>query len=249
MNIKEKFLDYVGGFPDKDCFYKVEHTFRVVSFAKEIAKSLGLNKEDLYLVELASILHDIGRFEQKKKYNTFIDYKSKYHGDIGVEVLLHNDLIDEFCKTPEEKSIVLKTCKYHGTLTVPENLLEKEKLIINIVRDSDKIDILNNALLGNIKLDIGEDKVSKEVLEDFYHHKPINIKNKKSRADRLVVWLAFTYDFNFKYTYQYLKEYKIFDKLIKEYTLKTKNKECQRQYQEMNKEINEYIERRLKNVR
>jgi len=109
------------------------------------------------------MLHDIGRFEQMKRYHTFVDSKSKYHGDIGVEILLENNLIDNFCKNDLEKNIVLKTCKYHGTLEVADDLSDKERLIVNIVRDSDKLDILNNAILENIKLDIGNDTVSENI--------------------------------------------------------------------------------------
>lgn len=245
MNIKEKFLEYTSKFTEKECVYKVEHTFRVVFLSLEIGKSIGLSDEDLYLVELASMLHDIGRFEQMKRYHTFVDSKSKYHGDIGVEVLLEDNLIDSFCKDEEEKNIVLKTCKYHGTLKVADNLTEKEKLIVNIVRDGDRLDILNNAILENIKLDIGNDTVSENIKEDFYNHKLIEIVEKNSKADRLVIWLAFVYDFNFKYTYQYLKDNNIMDKLVSLYITKTSNLECKGEYKRMLEEINKYIENKI----
>lgn len=245
MSIEEKFIEYASRFSEKECIYKVEHTLRVVSLALSIGKSLGLSDDDLYLVELASMLHDIGRFEQMKRYHTFVDSKSKYHGDIGIEILLENNLIDNFCKNDLEKNIVLKTCKYHGTLEVADDLSDKERLIVNIVRDSDKLDILNNAILENIKLDIGNDTVSENIKEDFYDHKLIEIVEKNSKADRLVIWLAFVYDFNFKYTYKYLKDKNVMERLVSLYITKTSNSECINEYKKMLEEVDKYIESKI----
>lgn len=45
-------------------------------------------KEDIDLAWLIGILHDIGRFEQLRRYQTFFDYRSMDHAKYGVHVLL-----------------------------------------------------------------------------------------------------------------------------------------------------------------
>ena len=48
--------------------------------------NLNLEKEDIKLAELIGLLHDIGRFEQLKRFNTFVDKKSINHGEFGGEI-------------------------------------------------------------------------------------------------------------------------------------------------------------------
>ena len=246
MNIEEEFIKYVESFTEDECIYKKEHTFRVVNFGIMLGKNLNLDNYRLYLVKLCCLLHDIGRFEQFRKYHTFSDRLSKYHGDIGVEVLLKDNLIDKFCSNEMEKNLVLKTCKYHGTVNIPDDLNDLERMIINIVRDSDKIDILNNALLGNINLNIESDKVSRKVRECFYNHKLIDNRIKESKADNFVVWLAFVYDFNYSYTYKYLKNTKLMDKLILKYIDKAENNTTKLDYRKMCEELNKYIVKKIR---
>ncbi len=52
---------------------KIEHSKRVNKFAIAIAKDLGLNDHQLYLIDISSLLHDIGRFKQFYEYGTYID--------------------------------------------------------------------------------------------------------------------------------------------------------------------------------
>ena len=52
---------------------KIKHTYRVAGLCREIAISEGLDMEDAALAWLTGMLHDIGRFEQIKRYNTFSD--------------------------------------------------------------------------------------------------------------------------------------------------------------------------------
>ena len=84
----EKFKEYVDSFEKEDAIkYKYNHSLRVMDLSIDIAKSLKLNEEDLKLVKLIGLLHDIGRFEQVKRYHTFIDKNSINHGELGVEIL------------------------------------------------------------------------------------------------------------------------------------------------------------------
>ena len=67
---------------------KVAHMERVSKTSKDLATKLHLSEEDIQLAELIGLLHDIGRFEQLKKFNTFIDKNSINHGKFGAEIYL-----------------------------------------------------------------------------------------------------------------------------------------------------------------
>ena len=56
---------------NKLIYLKYNHTYRTVDQSLNICKSLNLNEEDTNIAYLIALLHDFGRFEQVKKYNTF----------------------------------------------------------------------------------------------------------------------------------------------------------------------------------
>lgn len=62
---------------------KITHIKHVTSNSRQIAEMLGLLPEDQDLAELIGLLHDIGRFEQVRKYNTFSDKNSVNHAEKG----------------------------------------------------------------------------------------------------------------------------------------------------------------------
>ena len=75
---------------------KAAHIYRVADVAKQIATELKLSQEQVELAELIGLLHDIGRFEQLRIYDTFKDRESVNHAEMGVKVLKENDFIKEF---------------------------------------------------------------------------------------------------------------------------------------------------------
>ena len=58
------------------------------------------------LAELIGLLHDIGRFEQIKRYNTFIDKNSINHGQLGVKILFDDNQIRRFIKDSKYDDII-----------------------------------------------------------------------------------------------------------------------------------------------
>lgn len=58
--------------------------------------SLGLDQDEIDLASLIGLLHDIGRFEQLKRYNCFIDSKTIDHALLGVQILFDDNLISKF---------------------------------------------------------------------------------------------------------------------------------------------------------
>ena len=72
---KEEFKNYVQNYDpnDEKVKLKIAHIKRTSLVAKNTAKYLKLSEEDILLAELIGLLHDIGRFEQIKRYHTFVE--------------------------------------------------------------------------------------------------------------------------------------------------------------------------------
>ena len=69
---------------DQDIKYKYNHSYRVMKKSEYLSNKLNLSKTDKELAKIIGLYHDIGRFEQDKRYDSFNDKKTFDHGDYGV---------------------------------------------------------------------------------------------------------------------------------------------------------------------
>ena len=120
---------------------KVIHTYKVVENSKTIATMMNLSEEDIALAELIGLLHDIGRFEQVKRYGTFNDPKSVDHAKLGSSILFSEGKIKEFIVDNSEYDLIKSVIENHNEYRLPENISNRCKTFSNILRDADKIDI------------------------------------------------------------------------------------------------------------
>ena len=64
------FADYAAHYntADPKVKLKIDHTYRVAALCERIANSLSLPPQDVDLAWLCGLLHDVGRFEQLRRY-------------------------------------------------------------------------------------------------------------------------------------------------------------------------------------
>ena len=95
---QKAFADYAAHYnaADAKVKLKIDHTYRVAALCARIAQSLALPPEDVDLAWLSGILHDVGRFEQLRRYNTFIDAQSVSHAALSVAVLFDEGRIRDY---------------------------------------------------------------------------------------------------------------------------------------------------------
>lgn len=87
-NAKEQFEKYLNSY-DRDngkVRLKIIHTYGVVHDMTEICKHMQLSDEDTELARIIALLHDIGRFEQLKRFDSF-EPTTMDHAAYGVQVL------------------------------------------------------------------------------------------------------------------------------------------------------------------
>ena len=119
---------------------KSKHTYRVLSNAKRIVLGEQFQGAIGRAALIAALYHDLGRFEQYLRYRTFKDRDSVDHGDLSHEILLKTQ-----CLKNEESWIIetaLTAVKLHNKFTLPANLPKDVKIVCQVVRDADKLDIL-----------------------------------------------------------------------------------------------------------
>ena len=222
---------------------KYYHTFRVVEQSLNICKSLNLSEEDTNIAFLIALLHDIGRFEQGKRFGTFIDSKSMDHGEFGCKLLFEEGLIRKFIEDDKYDEIIRKAIYYHNKFAIEEDLSERELLHSKIIRDADKIDIIHNVVnLGHIKLNDDDSEISDEVKEDFLSERSVHYSHKRTKNDSVMTMLGFVFDLNFEYSYRYFKDNDFINKMFSN----LKNKDI---FEEYVNRLNEYIEGKCNDVR
>ena len=121
----------------------MEHTYRVADISEQIAEKLGLSEEDIALAWLIGMLHDIGRFEQLRRFHTFVDSQSIDHAHFGVELLFQDGLLARFVdNSGENEELIKKAIYWHSAFRIDPQLNDREMLFAKVIRDADKIDIL-----------------------------------------------------------------------------------------------------------
>lgn len=208
--MKEIFDRYVKKYDiaDQKIKGKWEHSYRVMEKAIMLAKKLQLSEEDIYLAEVIGLLHDIGRFEQWTRYQTFNDLKSIDHGDYGCKLLFEDGFIENFKIDSKYYRIIEKAIRNHNKPKIEEGLTEQELLQAKIIRDADKLDILYiSAFLNMISYSFSEEPVSKEIENAFWNHGIVYGKDIKNSNDFVMRTLCFHFDFNYDESLRFLVEH------------------------------------------
>ena len=134
------------------------HTGFVVKNAEAIADGEGFTPEEREVALAAALLHDTGRYEQLKRYNTFRDSDSVDHAVFSHDIVVEKGWLDQVLgKAKEEgqgeqwKGAILKAVLYHNRRDLPEEIgnplfasdlrLRLTSAAAHTVRDADKLDI------------------------------------------------------------------------------------------------------------
>lgn len=122
QSVKDKFAKYTGNYDvDNDKIrLKIEHTYRVADLCDKIAKDLGLSSYDIDIAWLIGMLHDIGRFEQLRKYGTFSDASSIDHAHYAIKILFDDGEIAGYIRNNAD---IYNFVKYGNDICKNNNLI------------------------------------------------------------------------------------------------------------------------------
>ena len=207
-NILDTFKSYVDGFcgigPGVNLKYA--HSLRVAALSERIAQSLSMEKEDIDLAWLIGILHDIGRFEQLRRYQTFFDYRSMDHAKYGVHVLFEEGHIKDFIASSEENDVIRAAIGEHNVYEVIADLSKRELHFARLIRDADKLDIFRvyvmyrekNINVWNVDWsDLEKQSISDSVMAQARARRLVKTQSKATFMDFYVGALCFYFDLNF----------------------------------------------------
>ncbi len=117
--------------------HKVVHTFRVAELCGRYAEALAMAGEDTDLAWLIGLMHDIGRFEQARRYGTFVDSLSVDHAELSADLLFAEGLADRFPQDglPEDwRNIAETAVRQHNKLKPAETPDDRTWRFIDLIR-------------------------------------------------------------------------------------------------------------------
>lgn len=193
---------------------KIDHTLRVAALCDQIAESEGLDAD---LAWLCGLLHDIGRFEQVRRFDTFYDAQSIQHAALGAEVLFgeadpRGPQIRAYIE-PGEDDLIRTAIATHSDYMLPRDLDERTRAYCDVLRDADKIDIIKvncicpiEDIYGVTDQDMRASKLSPAAVTGFYEHHTLPRSIRAYPADVLVGHICFAWELVYPKSKQILQE-------------------------------------------
>ena len=205
--LREQYDRYVDGYRDADgqlpkmMQLKYTHTMMVLRNAELIAEAEKFSDEERFVSVAAALLHDTGRYEQLKRYDTFKDSESVDHAVFSHDIVKEKGWLRglsaaELAAPVEAK--ILAAVLYHNRRDLPDGLDPLTLLASHTVRDSDKLDIFrvledqvahsdwrhDTRAFWNLALGVPPNP---EVTKAIRERRPVDYQHIKSLADFVLI--------------------------------------------------------------
>lgn len=246
-HVKEVFRIYTDHYDstNEKVRLKIDHTYRVAELCERIALSAGL-REEADLAWLTGMLHDIGRFEQLRRFGTFMDAESVDHAALGGDILFREGMIRKFLSDDREDSLIETAVRVHSAYRIPEGLDGRTRKLCAILRDADKIDILK----VNVEIPLEEiyntttealrnSQVTEAVMDAFFEHHCILRSLKKTPVDHVVGHISLTYELVYPESLKIVKEQGYLNRLLH---FASDNPKTREQFAQIREEMERYLE-------
>ena len=214
------FLAYVAPYDPANprIALKVTHTLHVADLCGRIAREQGWPAADIDLAWLCGLLHDMGRFEQVRRWDTFRDAVSCSHAQLGASVLFGEreclgepvpagtpafgiPRIRDFIDSSAEDAVIRTAIELHSDYRLPRDLDPRTHAFTELVRDADKIDILRTVdadtpetILGCDADELLASSLSPEATQAFDARRCMLRDDRSQPADFLVSFACFAFE-------------------------------------------------------
>lgn len=247
--IESTFAEYVSYYNAEDpkVKLKIDHTYRVAALCEQIGESVLESDEQIDVAWLLGMLHDIGRFEQLRRFGTFSDAQSIDHANFGADLLFKDGLLEQYVEIadPALRALIEHAIRQHSAYRIDESLDDVTKTFCKILRDADKIDILKvnhdvpteeiyNVTTKVLKNDI----VSQGVMDNFKLHQATPRAMKQTAVDNIVGHISLVYELEYPISYELVKKQGYLDKLLE---FESENETTQKQFAELKEEMNSFL--------
>ncbi len=260
--VLDKFKYYTDAYDSSNIKVKlkIDHTYRVAGLCRKIAQSENMSNEEQELAWLLGMLHDIGRFEQLRRYNTFIDADSVDHAELGADILFKSHGMDEkmdtgshmpkleiraYVEDSSEDYLIETAIRQHSVYRINSDLDRRTQMFCNILRDADKIDIFRvcaetpmEDIYNTTREELNRADVSDKVMESFLEHHATLRSIRRTVVDQLVGHISLVYELVFAGSRAIAYEQGYLEKLM---SFESENENTRACFDIIRKEIKSYV--------
>ncbi len=228
--IKSWFLAYVAGYlqGDADQRYHIElkrrHSLRVCAQMKHLAQQLNLGHTEIETARIIGLLHDVGRFEQYARFQTYFDSISFDHAAASAEIIQNKGLLADLPPALQEQ--VICAIRHHNKAAVPPELSGSRLFWTRMIRDGDKLDIWRIVLSDYCSPAHGKENGSglfknysqnPEITDKVYaavmNATVVNMGDAVTLNDLKLMQMAWIFDLNFRPALQMVRRRRYLEKI------------------------------------
>ncbi len=194
---------------------KLEHSQKVLENAELILKGENIDGRLADLCRLAALYHDIGRFPQLVRFQTFNDKKSVNHGKLGALILRDMHLPGPYSRQEWRK--IRFAVAQHNALKVTPKISDEVKIMTHVVRDADKLDIYrvlaehftsdNPDQAVTLNLEQSPDQYTEELLDEVISGRLGDYAKARYINDFKILVIGWLNDIQFKTTFHLVKKH------------------------------------------
>ncbi|RKM60337.1 HD domain-containing protein [Butyrivibrio sp. CB08] len=251
QRVREQFASYTRDYDPTDpkIALKIAHTYRVADNCEKIAQAIGLTPDQVDFAWLSGMLHDIGRFEQVTRYNTFIDSQSVDHAEFGADLLFGKEnLIAGYFDDKGAYDQLETVIRQHNKYRIAEEVTGDTLVFCKILRDADKVDILRVNVetpmeeIYNVSAEeLHSSGVSEEVMKQVREHHAVSRDVTNTPAEHLVGHIALCFELEYPKSWELAKEQGYLNKM---YRFPSTNESTLKALDEIKKELELFYQNR-----
>lgn len=221
---------------------KYFHSLKSMDLARIIASNYSIFSEDeLVVIELIALFHDIGNFEQKN-YN-YLDNQEEDSTMKSIHILFDEGLLRKITNETKYDTLIKLAIFCHNKDKLPQNIDEKTTCICNIIKDVYKLEelrmVINYPYIDN-RIDTYPSAL---VYNDFKLFRKVNTKMSDNNADNILIVLSNIFDINNKTSYSIILEKEYITKIVN--SLIYEDKKIEKFFKQIEVALNSYIKKKI----
>ena len=242
--ILKYFEEYIKKIDMNNSYAKAKyfHSLKSMDLARIIASNFNIfNEEELVVIELIALFHDIGNFDQKN-YN-YLDNQGEDSTMKSIHVLFDEGLLRKITEETKYDTIIKLGIFCHNKDALPQNIDEKTACICNIMKDVYKLEelrmVINYPYVDN-RIDTYPSTL---VYNEFKLFKKVNSKMSDNNADNILIILSNIFDLKYKTSHNLILEKEFISKIVN--SLIYEDKKVEKFFKQIENVLNTYIKKKL----
>ncbi len=238
------FEEYVKKIDMNNAWAKAKyfHSLKSMDLARNIAADLDIfNEEEMVIIELIALFHDIGSFENNN--HNYLDNEEKDNAMRSIDILFDEGIIRKITEDTKYDNLIKLGIFCHNKEGLPKNIDEKTVCICNIMKDVYRLEelrmIINYPYVDN-RINTYP---SASVYDEFKQFKEVNNKMSDNNADNVLICLSRLFNINYRASYVLISEKGYVDKIIS--SLDFEDRKIEKFFEQIQIVLKNYLQKKI----